>query len=656
MAVATPAFTAPMDVFDLSLEELMNIPVSIATKSNIKLTNTPSSVSVYDQATLKTLGVRNLVDLFDVIPGFYAMYNPVEGNQSYLVTRGHSQKYAANVLVLVNGQRLNDDYTGGVTYLNRFMPLTFAERVEVIRGPGSALYGSNAFNGVINIITKPSSQLAIAAQSFNGREVVASKHIQHNELQISIGAQAFKDDGANIDVSYDRFNLQTTTKDSRSYIHLDTQLKYKDTSVQLLHYESERDDYYLFRRLRDDVTNLKLSQSLIGLKHTLLDFAGHNINLYAEYNRGTRESITALALQNSTTLPDADFLFGEDFLYESYRTGLDYRYRFNNTYSLGTGIEWFSSQVPEGFLRSNYDSNDQYLGSVKTLRDETERAIVDKERNMLGLYTQLEYKYDKVSGVIGLRYDDYNDTQDKISPRLSLVYEHDRHNIVKVMYSEAFRAPSLGDLYDKESGLTDGNENLNAPKIHSSELSYQFIKDTWQVTSIFFYNDIENLIGFADDDGTVRLQNVATSSTHGFEVVANMSWNNWKNEAVATHLIKINSDIGNSDLTPYEALSPKNYGHLQSQYKINQHHHVSAKVHWRDQVDVIESDSGLALVSGMYDYHIDNQQTIHVSIDNLLDENYEVGSAIPLNAENDPFYQAYPMRGRVWRLEYEIIY
>lgn len=647
---------APVDLFDLSLDELMTIPVSVATKSDAKFTTIPSSVSVFDRARLDALDVHNLIDLFEVIPGFYAMYNPVEGNQSYLITRGHSQKYAANVLVLVNGQRLNDDYTGGVTYLNRFMSLKFAKRIEVIRGPGSALYGSNAINGVINIITDHDGAASVALQSFGGKEISVANSFKHNELSLGFGIHGFADEGANIDVSYDRFNQQQQTQDAHSFLHLDTRLKWRQSEFQFLHYQSQRDDYYLFRRLRDGVANIELAQSLLGYKQELIQSQTYNLSLYAEYNRAERQSITALALQNSVDLPDADYLFGEDFLYESYRAGIDYRQDLNPTFSLGTGIEWFSSEVPEGYLQSNYDLNDQYLGSVQTLKDETARAVMDKTREMVGIYAQLEYHSGALSGVFGLRYDDYNDTQDKLSPRLSSVYEYDAHNVFKAIYSEAFRSPSLGDLYDKESGLTDGNENLKAPKIHSTELSYQYLEDNWHMDMVFFYNDIENLIGFVDDEGTVRLQNAARASSYGFEISATWLWSHWKQEFAFTHLLDIDSNTGDSSLTANENLSPKTYGYIQSQYRINESNHMSAKLLYRDDVDIIESDSGLALLSASYDIHLTRNQNVHLSADNILDEKYEVGAAVPLNAEGDDFYQAYPMRGRVWRLEYEINY
>lgn len=656
LSASLPTLSAPVDLFDLSLEELMTIPVSIATKSEVKFTTTPSSVSVFSRAKLKSLGVHNLVDLFNVIPGFYAMYNPVEGNQSYLVTRGHSQKYAANVLVLVNGQRLNDDYTGGVTYLNRFMSLKFAERIEVIRGPGSALYGSNAFNGVINIITSHEPSATLALQSFGGKELSFANRINHNDVTFSLGLHGFMDDGANIDVAYDRFDQQTSTGDAKSFLHIDTKLKFHESELQLLHYQSERDDYYLFRRLRDGTTNIELSQTLVGYKQTLIDHSDQGLNFYAEYNRAERESLTALALQDPIDLPDADFLFGEDFLYESYRTGLDYRYQLSSHFSFGTGIEWFSSQVPEGFLKSNYGLNDQYLGSVQPLKDETARAVMNKTREMIGLYTQIEYQYEKLSGVLGLRYDDYNDTQDKLSPRLSVVYEHDAHHTFKAIYSESFRSPSLGDLYDQESGLTDGNSNLLAPKIHSTELSYQLLEDNWHLDTIFFYNDIENLIGFVDDSGTVRLQNSARSSSHGIEVGATVKWHHWKHQWVLTHILDIDSNIGSSQLTPYEDLSPNTYGYFHTEYKINKNHHISAKVLFRDEVEIIQSDNGLAIVSASYDVHLDHRQVLNIGIENILDEDYEIGAAVPMNADGDDFYQAYPMRGRVWRLEYEINY
>jgi len=97
-----------------SLEQLLNVKVAIASRTDVSLKKSPSSVSLFTRNDIQALGVRTLTELFSYVPGFYSMMNSVEGNQSHLVMRGHAQKYANTLLVLLNGQRINDDYIPAV--------------------------------------------------------------------------------------------------------------------------------------------------------------------------------------------------------------------------------------------------------------------------------------------------------------------------------------------------------------------------------------------------------------------------------------------------------------------------------------------------------------------------------------------------------------
>lgn len=104
------------DLLQLSIEDILNMTVTVASKTAIKTSLSPSSVTLFSRQDLDDLGANHLIDLLKFVPGFYPSFTFVEGNQSYLVTRGHAQKYANTVLFLLNGRRINEDYTGGINY------------------------------------------------------------------------------------------------------------------------------------------------------------------------------------------------------------------------------------------------------------------------------------------------------------------------------------------------------------------------------------------------------------------------------------------------------------------------------------------------------------------------------------------------------------
>jgi outer membrane receptor for ferrienterochelin and colicins len=145
------------DLTDKSLEELMKIEVASVTgaaKHEQRVTEAPSSVTVITAAEIRSFGWRTLGEALRSVRGFYATY---DRNYTYLGVRGFARPtdYNNRVLFLIDGHRINDNvYDAGYVGTETPIDLDLIERIEVIRGPGSALYGSSAFFGVVNIITR----------------------------------------------------------------------------------------------------------------------------------------------------------------------------------------------------------------------------------------------------------------------------------------------------------------------------------------------------------------------------------------------------------------------------------------------------------------------------------------------------------------------
>ena len=145
------------DIYDLSLEDLMTMQVVTATKSPVKLTDAPSAVTVITAEDIQRYGYRNLSEALARVPEVYSRY---EGHNSGSDFRGFfTNNTRRQVLYLLNGHRINDRFHFGDFYPDVIGDLSGVERIEVIRGPGAALYGNNAILGVVNIITRDASGL-----------------------------------------------------------------------------------------------------------------------------------------------------------------------------------------------------------------------------------------------------------------------------------------------------------------------------------------------------------------------------------------------------------------------------------------------------------------------------------------------------------------
>jgi iron complex outermembrane receptor protein len=148
-AAQTPA---PIDLTGTSLEDLMNIQVTSVSKKEQTLSKAASSVYVITEDDIRHSGATNVPDLLRMVPGVDVAR--INANTWAISIRGFNSRYAGKVLVLVDGRTVFTPLFSGVYWDQQTMPLENIERIEVIRGPGGTVWGANAMNGVINIISK----------------------------------------------------------------------------------------------------------------------------------------------------------------------------------------------------------------------------------------------------------------------------------------------------------------------------------------------------------------------------------------------------------------------------------------------------------------------------------------------------------------------
>ena len=155
LKLAVPSLTQtppPRDLTQFSLEDLMNVQVTSVSKKEQKLAKTGAAVFVITQEDIRRSGATNIPDLLRMVPGVDVAQ--VDHSTWAVSIRGFSDVYANKVLVLIDGRSVYQPVYSGVSWYAQDVPLEDIERIEVIRGPGGTVWGANAMNGVINIITK----------------------------------------------------------------------------------------------------------------------------------------------------------------------------------------------------------------------------------------------------------------------------------------------------------------------------------------------------------------------------------------------------------------------------------------------------------------------------------------------------------------------
>ena len=198
----------PKDLTGASLEDLMNIQVTSASKTEQKISDVAAAIFVITQEDIRRSGTTNIPDLLRMVPGVQVAQ--VNANKWAISARGLNDLYSNELLVLVDGRTVYTPTFGGVFWDVLDLPLDDIQQIEVIRGPGSSVWGSNAVNGVINIITKKAKDtrgglLVARGGNTNGEASVIqyggtlgqstdfrvyTKYFNREELQTSTGANA----------------------------------------------------------------------------------------------------------------------------------------------------------------------------------------------------------------------------------------------------------------------------------------------------------------------------------------------------------------------------------------------------------------------------------------------------------------------------------
>src|SRR6202521_1839262 len=211
LLLSASSFAQQQDLTQLTLEDLMNTKVTSVSKKEQSLSRTAAAVFVITQENIRRSGANNIPDLLRMVPGLDVAQ--INANSWAVSARGFNHQFSDKLLVLIDGRTVYTPLFAGVYWDTQDVPLEDIERIEVIRGPGATVWGANAVNGVINIITKQAKDtqgvLATAGggtqdQAFGTAQYggkiggdasyrVFTKYFDHNDLPNLAGQDANND-------------------------------------------------------------------------------------------------------------------------------------------------------------------------------------------------------------------------------------------------------------------------------------------------------------------------------------------------------------------------------------------------------------------------------------------------------------------------------
>ncbi len=466
------------DLSNLSLEELMEIEVPKvygASKFEQKITEAPSSISLVTSDEIKKYGYRTLGDVLQSVQGFHVSY---DRNYAFLGTRGiNLGDYNSRVLLLVNGHRINNNVTDGAFVDSAFiLDADLIDRVEVIRGPGSVLYGNNAFLGVVNVVTRTGKQINWAEGSVEYGEfdtykarVTIGKSFTNGFQFMASGS--FYDSAGPEKLFYEEFNTPAQNygvarhRDDDSFGSFFGSLQFQDFTLEggFINREKGNPTAQFLTTFNDPRLRTTDERGYASLKyaHSFPELFDVTAQVYYDRN------------DFKIGYPSGATVFTEKDVGEWWGTELQFTKRFWDRHVLTAGAEY----------RDDYRQDREVSGTR-----------VESDRQSHGIYTQGDFELlKKLHFNGGVRYDQYGDFDSDVNPRLALIYTPFEQSTFKAIYGTAFRVPNFLELALSRAGELDPEE------ITSHELVYEQGIDRYLRTSISaFHNRLDRLIAFAD--------------------------------------------------------------------------------------------------------------------------------------------------------------
>lgn len=462
------------ELFELSLEELVQVEVSTASRRAEALDRAPASVTVFSRADLERMGVRWLDELALYVPGMQA-YRRTGNSFSFWTPRlrGSPSDFGNELLVLVDGRPQNNGANGNVASHLPRQALAAYERVEIIRGPGSAMYGGNASYGVINLITGEARDgVSVAAGEFGAREGRLRAGGEAGGWRADLSLGHYADRGATIEDAFDAFGLQDSTRDP---LRLDEVRLTLDRAAWRVFAEgtrSRREGYYALGALADGFQEHDVLRWEAGLQLRDQPLGELRLSASASAYAYDSDGFARVSPPGFGSIQGEGWLVGVDINEEGQQLAADLGGAVGENQRWNLGLE-FREQGAKLLGKSNHSLLDrQYLGQF---RREATDLLPDAERRSLGLYAQWQSEWSEAwATTAGLRQDRYDDVGDATSPRLALIYTGLPGQVWKLIHARAFRAPSLSELHLATNPFLLGNEALEPVTLRSTELAWRW--------------------------------------------------------------------------------------------------------------------------------------------------------------------------------------
>ncbi|HTR41115.1 MAG TPA: TonB-dependent receptor [Pseudomonadales bacterium] len=498
------------DLTQMSLEQLMQVQVpevETASKFEQKATEAPAQVTVITSDEIKKYGWRTLGDLLETVPGFYVFY---DHNYQYVGVSGVSLGDANNrILLLVNGHRINNDLDDSAPVDTSFiLDMDLVDRVEIIRGPGSVLYGNNAFFAVINVFTREGKQINGVEGSGSygsydegsGRVTVGAQFT--NSFQFLLSGTIYNNNGPE-DLYFPQPQLTNFNRGDAHQMDADKfqsffgSVGYWDLTLEGAYINRDKVNPTAVDGASFDNAQLQSidNRSYVTLKYAH-QFAGDwDVQGDLYYDRSDKEY--------DYPVGSGDFE-PEIALAQTKETGQ----------WAGTEVQVNKKIFDKDTLTFGGEYRNDFVQSLDLYENGVFAGSLETNRQSYGIFGQADVAVlNNLHLNAGVRYDKYGTYNPDWSPRAAVIYDPWKQSTFKFIYGTAFRDPNVLEL----AGAT----SVQPETISSYQLIYDQGIGRYVRTSVMgYYDQVNNLIGL----NSAGLFSNFNADTLGLEPAMELKW------------------------------------------------------------------------------------------------------------------------------------
>lgn len=494
--------TDTVDLFNLSLDQLMNMEISVASKTAMTQQESPAIVSVVTKQEIQKSGARDLVDILRLVPGIEF---GVDVQGAVGITMRGNWGHEGKVLLMIDNQEMNELSYSTVLYGNHYS-VNNINHIEIIRGPGSSIYGGFAELGVINIITESGNDLkGLQATA----QVGSTKNSTSPQMSISLGnktddfefsvsssyMKGNRSDRDYVDVYGDSYNM--TDQSNLESFQVNTGLKYKDLSLRFIY-----DNYKT--RMRD------LYDAILS-KDYGLDYA--SILGEVKYDWKISDKVTLT--------PKINYISNQPWKTTEQPVGDDLSLVYNRTVTkirphLSTSID-FSEKL-------NLLAGLEYFTEKGKISSPDEGVYYDNSTeisfNNFSAFAQAIYETDFVNTIVGVRGDFHSEFGSAFAPRIGFTKVSNKFH-AKLLYSMAFRSPGIENINFNAylNGTQEPNIKPENTQVIELEAGYKITPDMIITANIYNVNLDKTIVYTYDYDlATEGYRNAGKSGSQGFEL------------------------------------------------------------------------------------------------------------------------------------------